>query len=674
MATYRYFKWDGTDPFVSLDKEKLMDELSRRLMADGNINQALWQMQNSRMKDSRGRRMPSMKDLLERLKERRQSQLSRFNLDSIMDEIRKALEDVIRTEREGIQKKLEEIQQKAQQGAGDLPPETVQKIVESMGEKARKNLEKLDNLPRDVGGQVKELNQYDFMDKEAQRKFQELINLLKKRTMDSYARELTRNLQNLDPAALAEMKEMFKALNEMLEQRLRGQEPDFDRFMEKYGKYFGPDPPKNLDELMERLKQQMSQAQALLNSLSDEQRQSLQELMDSMLDEATRKELGRLGANLQALDPDFFPGLPYSFSGDESLSYDEAMKLMEQLQKMDQLEEQITRSRYDQSSGDIDRELVRELLGEPSAEDLDAINSIVRMLEEAGYIRREDQKFSLTPRGMRKIGEKALSSVFSSLKKDRLGQHNIRRRGNGGERLDETKKYEFGDDFDLHIEKTITNALLRKPQIPVKLEPDDFEVFREEQMTRSATVIMLDMSLSMRHGGNFEAAKIVSIALNTLIRSKFPKDSLYILGFNSLARRMTPEELTYISWEDFSPNTNVQHALILARKLLDKDRSANKQIILISDGQPTAHVENGQIYFQIPTSLRCLQLTLREVKNCTRSGININTFMLPGHDYSYFFVERMSRLNRGRVFFTSPNELGKYLIVDYLGKKKSRLK
>ncbi|MBN1188665.1 MAG: hypothetical protein JXA46_02840 [Dehalococcoidales bacterium] len=672
MATFKYFKWDGSEPF-KFDKEKLMDELSRRLMEDGNLAEALWRMQNSRLRDSRNRSMPSLNDIMRRLQERRKNQLNRFNLDSIMDDIRKALEDILQTERQGIQKKLDEIRQKARQGSGNLPAETIEKIVKSMEEKASQNLQKLDDLPEDAGGKVKELNNYDFMDENARQKFRDLIDMLKKRTMDTYARELSQNLKNLDPAALAGIREMLKALNEMLEQRLRGQEPDFDKFMEKFGNYFGPDPPKNLDELMERLKQQMEQAQSLLNSLSDEQRQSLQDMMDSMMDDATRSELERLGSNLQALDPDFFPGMPYDFTGDESLSFNEAMKLMETLQKMDRLEEQIANAHYSQSSEDIDRDLVSELLGEPSAEDLDTINSITKLLEEAGYIRRQDQKFSLTPRGMRRIGEKALNSVFSRLKKDRLGQHNIRQRGSGGERIDETKKYEFGDDFDLHIQKTINNALLRKAQVPVKLEPDDFEVFREEHSTRSATVMLLDMSLSMRMGGNFEAAKIVSIALNTLIRSKFPKDSLHILGFNNLARRMTPEELTCISWEDFSPHTNMQHGFILARKLMDKDRSANKQIILISDGQPTAYIENGHIFFQVPTSWRCLQLTLNEVKKCTRAGIEINTFMLPSHDYSNFFVDRMSRLNHGKVFFTSPDELGEYLIVDYLGHKKSKI-
>jgi uncharacterized protein with von Willebrand factor type A (vWA) domain len=656
-----------------MEKEKLMDELTRRLMANGNLSQALWRMQNSRMSDINNRKLPTLNDLLHRLNEKRQSHLSRYNLNSIMDDIRKTLEDIVQTERGGIQKRLDDLKQKSQRRGGDLPFETLQKLLQSMTEKANQNLQKLDDLPKDIGGKFKELNQYDFMDEEARRKFQDLTNMLKKRTLDSYARQLTQNLKNLNPAALAEMKEMLKALNKMLEQRLRGEEPDFAQFMEKFGNYFGPDPPNNLDELMERLKQQMAQAQALFNSLSEEQRQSLQDIMDSMLDNDTRHELGMLGVNLQALDPDFSPGIPYEFSGGESISFDEAMKLMETLRKMDLLEEQIKRSQSNQSLEGIDRDMVNDLLGEPSAADLDAINSITKLLEEAGYIRRKDQKFALTPRGMRKIGEKALSSVFSRLQKDHAGQHDTHQRGRGGERIDETKKYEFGDDFDLHIEKTISNALLKRVQIPVKLETDDFEVFREEQSTRSATVIMLDMSLSMHMNGNFESAKIVSIALNSLISSKFPKDSLHILGFNNFARQMTPEELTYITWEDFSPHTNVQHALTLARKLLEKDRSSNKQIILISDGQPTAHIEFGQVFFQIPTSRRCLEMTLKEVKKCTLAGVAINTFMLPSYDYSYFFVERMSKMNRGRVFYTSPGELGKYLIVDYLDNKKTKV-
>jgi len=672
MSTYKYFKWDGTAPFA-FDKDKLMDELSRRLMADGNLSDALWRMQNAGLRDMNNRPLPSLRELLRRLQERKQSQLNRYNLDSVTEDIRKALEDIVKTERSGIQKKLEDIKQKKPEESGKLPADTIQKIIDSLNVKAANNLQKLDELPPDIGGQVKELNDYDFMDEDARRKFQDLMNMLKKRAVDTYARELGQNLKHIDPAALAGLRQMLQALNQMLEQRMRGQEPDFAKFMQQFGQFFGPDPPQSLDELMERLQQQMAQAQSLLNSMSDEQRKELEEAMSSVLDDATRRELGRLGGNLQVLNPDFFSNESYQFGGDESISFQEAMKLMEILQKMEKLEQQISGSKYSQSPEDIDRDLVKELLGDQSAKELDAINEIAKLLEEAGYLRRQNGKYGLTPRGMRKIGEKALNSVFAKLKKDRIGEHNIKQRGGGGERIDETKKYEFGDDFDLHIEKTIMNALLRRPQVPVKLEADDFEVFREEQLTRSATVLMLDMSLSMRMNSNFEAAKMVSIALNSLIRGKFPKDSLYILGFSSIARCMTPEELTYISWDDFTPYTNMQHGFITARKLLEKDRSANKQIILISDGQPTAHIENGNVVFQLPTSRRCLEVTLREVTNCTRAGIVINTFMLPSRDIFNFFVNRMARMNRGRVFYTAPGDLGKYLIVDYLNNKKTKI-
>ena len=271
MSTYRYFKWDGTEPFA-FDKDKLMDELSRRLMADGNLSDALWKMQNMGMRDIGNRQLPSLKELLRRLQERRQGQLNRYNLDSVIEDIRKALEDIVKTERAGIQKKLGEVRQKAQQGSGGLTDEIKQKITHTLEEKAADNLARLDNLPKDVGGQVKELNGYEFMDEDARRKFQDLMNMLKKRTVDTYARELGQTLKNLDKETLQELKEMIKALNDMLEQRMRGQEPDFDKFMKRFGQFFGPDPPKSLDELMERLKQQMAQAQALLNSLSDEQR------------------------------------------------------------------------------------------------------------------------------------------------------------------------------------------------------------------------------------------------------------------------------------------------------------------------------------------------------------------------------------------------------------------
>jgi len=673
MKTYRYSEWDDTQNIFEPDADELMEELERNLMYDGDLANALRMMQSRGLADSLGRRLPSLQELLQRLRQRRKEHLDKYKLGSMLDDIRKRLDDIIKTEEKGIQGRLDEARRKAAAGNQELNREMQEKLLKNLEERASQSLKKLEDLPQDVGGRIKELSQYDFMDEEARRQFQELMDMLKRNAMSSFAREMTQRLQNMDANSLAAMRHFIEAVNQMLEARKRGEEPDFQGFMEQFGDFFGPNPPQNLDELIERLQNQIAQAQSLLESLSPADRQQLQELIDSMLDETTKYEMGKMMANLESLFPGWLEPQRYPFSGEESLSYTEALKLMEQLQKMDRLEGQFKDSRESDSLNEIDEKLVKELLGDSTAEELERMRSITKVLEDAGYIRKKKGKYELTPQGMRKIGEKALNTIFASLKKDRSGSHGIRQQGSGGERIDETKKYEFGDDFDLHLQRTLTNALLREPQVPIKLEVQDFEVFRQEQQTRSATVMMLDMSLSMRMNGNFESAKIVSIALNSLITGKFPKDSLYILGFSNIARRMTPEELTYISWHDFTPNTNMQHGFILARKLLEKDRSANKQIIMISDGQPTAHIENGHVVFQLPTSRRCLEVTLKEVSNCTRAGIVINTFMLPSHDFFNMFVDRMARLNHGRVFFTDPGDLGKYIIVDYINNKKTKI-
>jgi len=393
-----------------------------------------------------------------------------------------------------------------------------------------------------------------------------------------------------------------------------------------------------------------------------------------MLDQSTQYEMAKLAANMEALYPTDKLHRQYPFSGEESISYSEALKLMEQLQKMDQLEDQFKESQHRRSLDAIDEQLVKELMGDEALDELDRLRDITKVLEEAGYIRWKDGRYELTPRGMRKIGQKALEDIFAQLRKDRVGGHNLNLRGAGGERIDETKKYEFGDDFQIHLQKTIMNSLVREPsKPPMKLSTDDFEVHRTEELTRSATVLMVDLSLSMPMRGNFEAAKRVAIALDGLIRTQYPKDSLHIVGFSSYARQIKKDDLTYMSWDDFDPYTNMQHGLYVARKLLSKERSTNKQIILISDGEPTAHFEGQHVFFQYPPTLRTLQLTLREVRFCTQKGIVINTFMLDSGRFLSAFVTQMARINKGRVFFTSADSLGQYLLVDYISNKKRRL-
>jgi uncharacterized protein with von Willebrand factor type A (vWA) domain len=439
--------------------------------------------------------------------------------------------------------------------------------------------------------------------------------------------------------------------------------------MKRFGNFFGDNPPQNLEELMERMQEQIARAQSLMESLSPEIRQELQDLLDSMLDDATKNELARMARNLERLSPNDRMQRNYPFSGEDSVSLDEAMKLMETLQKMDTLEQQMKGARYDPSLDSIDDELVKEVMGEEAKRELEAVKEITRLLEEAGYIKRQGDKYELTPKGIRKIGQKALDSIFADLKKDRTGGHNLKRTGQGIERIEETKKYEFGDDFAVHIQKTIMNSLMREPAIPVKLDIKDFEVMRTEESTRSATVLMLDQSLSMFMNGYFEAAKQVAVALDSLIKTRYPKDILHVVTFSRRAHEITGKDLLLTSAGQMEQGTNYQSALRLARKLLKSQNCNNKEIILISDGEPTAHLERNEVYFQYPTSWRTLQLTMREVKACTAQHIVINTFMFEDSPFFVQFITQMARLNKGKVFFSDPDNLGKYVLRDYLSNK-----
>ena len=673
MSEYRYSEWDGSQSLFDANADELMGQLGENLMSHWDVPEALRRMQSGGLRDIQGRRLPSIQDLLQRLQQRKQDQLDKYNLGSMLDEIRQKLDDIMKAERHGIQKKLDEARQKAEQADAELSPEVQKRLLKNLEDRARQNLSKLDDMPPDMGGQIKELTDYDFMDEDARSQFQELMDMLKKHAMEQYGRDMMQKIQNMDPGALANMRHMVEALNQMLEQRMRGEEPDFNQFMEQFGNYFGDNPPRNLDELMEHMQNQIAQAQSLMDSLSQADRESLQNLLNSMLDAATQRELAKLAANLEALHPTGRSRREYPFSGEESISYEEALKLMETLQKMDKLEEQLRDSRNNRSLEEVDEKLARELLGDETAEELERLRSISKVLEEAGYIRWQDGKYELTPKGMRRIGQKALEDIFAQLRKDSSGRHPLNLRGTGGERTPETRKFEFGDDFQIHLQKTIMNSLYRETAVPVKLKVDDFEVFRTEEVTRSATVLMLDLSLSMPMRGNFEAAKRVTLALDGLIRSQYPKDTLQIIGFSSYARKIKAEDLGKMGWDEFDPYTNMQHGLYLARTLLDKERCSNKQIILVSDGEPTAHYEGERIFFQYPPSLRTIQITLREVRRCTQKGIVINTFMLDSGRFLGAFVSQMAKMNKGRVFFTNADSLGQYMLVDYISNKKKRI-
>jgi uncharacterized protein with von Willebrand factor type A (vWA) domain len=523
---------------------------------------------------------------------------------------------------------------------------------------------------------VKELQNYEFMDPEAQHKFNELMESLKKAMTETFFKDMYNQIANMSPEEMARMKQMVKDLNQMLSDRLAGGEPDFDGFMQKYGDLFGPNPPQSLDELVAQMQSQISQMQNLLDSLPGDMRQQLQDLLsDKVGDPELQSELSELASNLEFLSPMRDMRNQYPFRGEEEIDLNQAMRLMDEMQSMDDLERQLERTQYGGDVDDIDEDKLRELLGEEAAETLDQLKKFLEILEESGYIRRKGNNWELTPRGTRKIGQKALGEIYAQLKQDSFGKHAVRDNGRGGERADDTKKYEFGDPFHLALDKTIMNSLQREgPSLPVRLDKDDFEVYRSEQLTQTATVMMVDLSWSMALRGSFQAAKKVALALNNLIRSQFSRDSLYIIGFSAYARELQAEQLPYVRWDESVLGTNMHHALMLAQNLLAKHKNGTRQIIMISDGEPTAHLERGRSYFAYPPSPITIRETLKEVKRATQKGITINTFMLDRNYYLKEFVNQVAKINKGRVFYTTPDKLGQYLLVDYVQNKRKNVK
>jgi uncharacterized protein with von Willebrand factor type A (vWA) domain len=703
MPNFRYSGWDGTQQIMPFDADAIMEAISEDVLAHGDVRRALEKLMQQGYKFQTGERMPGLRDLLERLKQQRQDTLRRNNMDSVIKDIQQRLEKIKETERAGIDRRVEESRQQtqaptspqaneetpdAQQGeegkAGDQPGqgemspeqrEQLQKMMEKMAERRR---EQLDNLPKDIGGQIKGLQEYDFMDPDARQQFQDLLAMLQQQMVQNTFSGLQQGMQGMqqDPAAMQAVREMLQDLNQMLRDRQMGKEPRFDEFMQKHGHHFPPG-IENLDQLMEHLQQQVQRMQNMLNSMSPEQRAQLEGAMQSLMqDEGLREEMAELASHLEGMMPRQ-GSRQYRFSGDpeDSLTMSEAMQIMEQLGEMDQLEQDLNAARRGDNVDEVNPQKVGELLGPDARQALEQLQELARQLEEAGYLEWKGDEMQLTPRATRKVGQKALQDIFSYLKKDAFGKHALSVRGRGGEMTYDSKAYEFGDPFNLDLHRTLRNAMERNGVgTPVRLIPADFDVFSTEFLTQSSTALLIDMSRSMLLRGCFLAAKKVALALNHLIRSQFPKDDLYIIGFSGYARELKPEMLPQLDWSEYQYGTNLQHALMLSRALLGRHKSPNKQIIVVTDGEPTAHMENGEVFFNYPPTFRTIHETMREVVRCTREQIVINTFMLERSYYMADFVEQMTKVNKGRAFYATPEALGEYILVDYVASKKKRIK
>ncbi len=662
-SMWAYSRWDGTRPPFELDADALLAELTDDLLYHGDVNAALRRMLQSGFELPDGERVQGLRQMLEELRRRRRERLDQYDLGGVYDEIADELRAVVDTERRA----LEDLADQARSSGDERRREITDQVTTD-------RQFQLDMLPHDLAGQVRELQNYEFTSAEARQRFEELMDRLRAQLMQRYVDEVAGQVGAMDEGQLQRMKDMLAELNAMLEARARGEEPDFEGFMDRYGDFF-PEQPGTLDELLEVMARRMAAAQAMLASMTPEQRAQLQSLAESLLEDMDlRWQVDQLGENLRGLFPEAGWERRYDFKGQDPLGSADAAELFAELGDLDQLEQMLRNSASPGALAEVDVERARQLLGDDVADSLDRLAQLARQLEDAGLIEQREGSFELTARGMRRIGQNALADLFRQLTVDRIGRHELARTGTGHEREYTTKAYEFGDPFNLHIERTVRNALTRRGGgTPVTLTPEDFEIEGTEQLVRSATVLMLDLSLSMPMRENFLPAKKVAMALHALISTQYPRDYLGIVTFSEVARELRPEQLPQVSW-DFVYGTNMQHAFVLSRRMLAR-QTGTKQIIMITDGEPTAHITaSGDVSFHYPPVRETVEATLREVVRCTREQIRINTFMLDPDPALRRFVEQLTALNQGRAFFTTPETLGDYVLVDFIEHKRRLLR
>ena len=655
---FRYGSWDGSQQ-TPWSADDVLGAIAEDLMEYGDLK---WAMRNLL---SRGMTMPDggyiqgLRDMLKQLRDQKRERLQQFDLSSVMKDIEQKLAEILAMEQNTIDEWLD---QDSETFANDV----LRKIAE-------RSQETLDELPDDSAGRMKALEKYEFLNPDAQRKYLDLLNELRKAMTQTLFKNVENMVKNLSDGDITRLKDMVQAMNEMFIKKIAGEDPGFEDFMDKFGDMFGDTPPKTLDELLEQMRRQMAASQSLMNSLTPDQQQQLQSLMSDRLgDPQLESALRKLAQEMDFLDPQ---GSRFRFDGKEQIDLQVAMELMDEMHQIDDLIAQVQAAERGGDPDHIDSDLVQSLLGDEAVESIDDLKKLLDTLEEAGYVRPTgDDKWELTPRGSRMIGQRALGEIYARLRRQSLGNHAIPEEGRFGERLEQTKAHEFGDPFHLHMPRTIRNAIDRDgPRTPVRLRHQDFEIYRSEQVTSTATAMLVDLSWSMALRGSFQSAKKVALALHNLITSQYPRDSFYIIGFAAYARELKAHDLPFLQWDEYLLGTNMQHALLLAERLLAKHDASTKQVIMISDGEPTAHLEKGQAQFAYPPTAATIRETYKAVKRCTQKGIAINTFMLDANQYLKEFMDDIARINGGRVFYTSPEKLGEYILVDYVQHKRKKL-
>jgi len=646
----RYGAWHGgPDPLAApLDIQRTLDELGDDVLAGASPRSALNRLLRSGVNGRNGL------DALRQQALRRARELRRNNrLDGTLDQVRELLDGALEDERAAL--------------------------FPDPSDSARMAEAELDALPDNTARAVQELGEYQWRSPAAAAKYEQIKELLRSELLDSQFAGMRNALQNANSEDMQRIQEMMSALNDMLDADARGEHtPDqFAEFMQNYGDFF-PDNPATLAELIDSLAQRAAAMQRLMNSLTADQRAELEALMDqAMSDAGLASQMARLQAGLRSARPDLPWGGRERMTGEQPMGFAEGTGALSELADLDRIAELATQNYPGASLADIDADMIERALGRPAVEDLEQLRRIERELQQQGYLERGSDGLQLTPRAIRRLGSTALRRVFADLETRGRGGHDVHDAGAAGEVTGASREWQFGDEQPLDVVRTVRNAVLRSAGEPrtgrgVRFAAQDFEVVETERRTSAAVALLVDMSYSMELRGTWGEAKTTAMALHSLVSTKYPQDAIEIIGFSDYARVLSPRGLIDHDW-DRVQGTNLQHGLMLARRHLDKHRDAEPVILVITDGEPTAHVAaDGFADFAWPPSPETIAATLAEVERCTRRGATINVFMLDDEPRLVDFMQEVSRRNGGRLFLPKRGALGQYVVADYLDSRRGR--
>ena len=648
MSGYRYGRFnDGPDPLAAPpDVAAGVDDIARRVMGGQSLSEAIRDLMREGLDGRRG-----LQDMARRIRERRKELSKSGQMDGLLQDLRELLDQALTAER------------------AELFPDP--------SDDARFREAMLDNVPDDIGRAVCELSDYDWRSPEARQKFDEIRDRLQRDVIDQQFKDLSKGVKDMaSPEARAAMKEMMGDPNRMLERHQRGEDvsEEYQQFKEKHQQFF-PNAPDTIEEFIDELARRAAAMQRMMQSLSPEQRAELAEAMaQALADMDLQSEMASLQENLQALRPEFGWKGSQSLRGERRLGLPEATDALAELADLESLNDEFAEGFDRANLDDIDEEAVERALGRQARDDLEALRQLQRELEAQGYLTHDGEGLQLTPKAIRRIGRTALKTVFDSIDSATRGNHEVHRSGASGELTGTSRPWAFGDEQPVDVVRTVRNAVHRQVvsgSDTTVLRHDDFEVLETETVTRAAVSLLIDQSFSMYINDTWRDAKMMALALHALASTAYPLDALQIVSFANVARVVHPHELPNLE-ASYVQGTNLHHALMLAGQFLDRPPGSQQIVMVVTDGEPTAHLmPGGQEWFSWPPTSETLSETVAQVDRMTRRRVPISWFRLGDDPGLERFLDGMARRNGGRVLSVSGDRLGDFVVTDYVRARRS---